>query len=109
MGLVMTIDVPIGDDLFLRIKDLEYYPKVKGNKMLRPEDCTESVDEYAEYDEKNIELVFLSFKGKMKSGKSLYEEKIYDYPIGLADNYYEAIRDTAGEKFTEMWEATVDR
>jgi hypothetical protein len=100
-SIIMNIDVPIGDNLYLRVDNLKYTPGTPGYISGRPEDCYEAENSEVDWDDKDTYLVYKIMKiiknGDKKSQG--FVEHVYKAPDKFSDHYYDDIQQIADDEY----------
>jgi hypothetical protein len=100
--IIPSVDINIGEDLFIRITDVSFIPAVRGCYSAAPEDCYEDEPAECDWNSKNAKLIktekiFIGMSQDKKTKKYEWKEKEFPVDDSFVYEYYDAIIESIEE------------
>lgn len=114
--LLEKVEIEIGDNLFLEVKDVLFNPGTDGYISGLPEDCYEATDPEIEWtgSEDTVSIIHRETIYKTRSNpndpliKLGDKEKSYKVSAYFANHYYEELLTEAEEQYKNTMEANIE-
>lgn len=101
--IIPEVEIEIGENLYLRLREVTFFPGDSGKFSGAPEDCYPPTDPEIDWKDENAMLIIRKVKYIKKGDIVEKDVKEYDYPVEahFTGEYYDLLLDRAEEVLNE--------